>query len=149
MFMLWKFKNRCKNWFFKQLKFKMCITTKTCTQIQNFKSNFLKNYNDSEFTVKTKNAPFFMNYPNIYKLWQLLPTGLVLSKKPKFRCCRIRVDYWNSQRLLCEDQLTRNPFYRVCFDCYQRFDLYSILVLIHFLVVIFGHFSLSWPYSFS
>jgi hypothetical protein len=31
----------------------------------NFKRNYLKNYNGSEHTVKTKNAPFFMNFPNI------------------------------------------------------------------------------------
>ena len=45
----------------------LCITTKTCTQIENFKRNFLENYNDSEHAVKTKNAPFFMNFPNINK----------------------------------------------------------------------------------
>ncbi len=33
-------------------KFKsLCITTKTCTPIQNFKRNYLENYNDSEHTV--------------------------------------------------------------------------------------------------
>ena len=31
----------------------------------NFKRNYLENYNDSEHAVKTKNAPFFMNFPNI------------------------------------------------------------------------------------
>jgi hypothetical protein len=30
----------------------------------NFKRNYLENYNDSEH-VKTKNAPFFMIFPNI------------------------------------------------------------------------------------
>ena len=34
-----------------------------------FKRNFLKNYNDSEVDVKTKNAPFFMNFPNISFLY--------------------------------------------------------------------------------
>ena len=38
-------------------------------KIANFKRDYLDNDNDSEFTVKTKNAPFFMNFPNIYKLW--------------------------------------------------------------------------------
>jgi hypothetical protein len=35
-----------------------------------------------ELTVKTKNAPFFMNFPNIYKLCQLSSTrtGLVFSE---------------------------------------------------------------------
>ena len=42
-----------------------------CTQIQNFKRNFLKNYNDSKCVVKTKNAPFFMNFLNINKNGQL------------------------------------------------------------------------------
>ena len=40
-------------------------------KIANFKRDYLDNDNDSEFTVKTKNAPFFMNFPNIYKLWQI------------------------------------------------------------------------------
>ena len=31
----------------------------------NFKHNYLENYNDSEAVVKTQNAPFFMNFPNI------------------------------------------------------------------------------------
>ena len=31
----------------------------------NFKRNYLENYNDSEHAVKTKNAPFFMFFPNI------------------------------------------------------------------------------------
>ena len=36
----------------------LCITTKTCTQIQNFKRNYLENYNDSEHAVKTKMLKF-------------------------------------------------------------------------------------------
>src|SRR6185312_15565007 len=43
------------------------IKTKTCK----FKRKFLENYNDSEHSIKTKNAPFFMNFPNINKNWQL------------------------------------------------------------------------------
>ena len=50
----------------------LCITTKTC----NFKRNSLENYNDSEDTVKTKNAPLFRNFSNINKNWQLFFTGL-------------------------------------------------------------------------
>jgi hypothetical protein len=43
-----------------------------------FKRNYLENYNDSEDAVKTKNAPFFMNFPNINKNGQLFShwTGL-------------------------------------------------------------------------
>ena len=41
------------------------------SKIANFIRNYLENDNDSEFTVKTKNAPFFMIFPNIYKLWQI------------------------------------------------------------------------------
>ena len=41
------------------------------SKIANFKRDYLDNDNDSEFTVKTKNAPFFTNFPNIYKLWQI------------------------------------------------------------------------------
>ena len=33
--------------------------------VTNFKRNYLENYNDSEHDVKTKNAPFFMIFPNI------------------------------------------------------------------------------------
>jgi hypothetical protein len=33
--------------------------------MSSFKRNFLKNYNDSEHSVKTKSALFFMNFPNI------------------------------------------------------------------------------------
>jgi len=40
-------------------------------KIANFKCDYLNNGSDSEFTVKTKNAPFFMNFPNIYQLWQI------------------------------------------------------------------------------
>jgi hypothetical protein len=32
--------------------------------VTNFKRNYLENYNDSEHAVKTKNAPFFMIFPN-------------------------------------------------------------------------------------
>ena len=45
-------------------------------KIANFKRDYLDNGSDSEFTVKTKNAPFFMNFPNIYKLW---PISLILD----------------------------------------------------------------------
>src|SRR3569623_1896267 len=33
--------------------------------VHKFKRNYLENYNDSEHAVKTKNAPFFMIFPNI------------------------------------------------------------------------------------
>jgi hypothetical protein len=41
--------------------------------IQNLKCNYLKNYNDSEHAVKTKNAPFFINFPNINKMATFFP----------------------------------------------------------------------------
>ena len=44
----------------------LCINEEL-VKIQNFKRNYLENYNDSEHAVKTKNAPFFMNFPNINK----------------------------------------------------------------------------------
>jgi hypothetical protein len=47
-------------------------------KISKFTCNYLKNYNDSEYVVKTKDAPFFMNFPNIYKNGNFFPTGLVL-----------------------------------------------------------------------
>src|SRR3954465_4431954 len=34
-------------------------------ELVNVKRNYLENYNDSEHAVKTKNAPFFMIFPNI------------------------------------------------------------------------------------
>src|SRR3954464_11221070 len=59
-------KNRCKNRFFRKKFIKVCVLKRrACTQIQNFKRNYLENYNDSEHAVKTKNAPFFMIFPNI------------------------------------------------------------------------------------
>jgi hypothetical protein len=66
------FYENLKNRFFRK-KFKsLCITTKKCSQIQNFKCNYLENYNDSERAVKTKNAQFVMNFlPNINTKWQL------------------------------------------------------------------------------
>jgi hypothetical protein len=33
----------------------------------NFTRNYLKNSNDSEDAIKTKNVPFFMNFLNIHK----------------------------------------------------------------------------------
>ena len=46
--------------------------SKPIPKIANFKRDYLDNSNDSEFTVKTKNAPFSMNFSNIYKLWQII-----------------------------------------------------------------------------
>ena len=45
--------------------------SKPIPKITNFKRDYFDNDNDSEFTLKTKNAPFFMNFLNKYKLWQL------------------------------------------------------------------------------
>src|SRR3954470_20194577 len=59
-------KNLCKNRFSRKKFQKVCVLQRrACTQIQNFKRNYLKNYNDSEHAVKTKNASFFMIFPNI------------------------------------------------------------------------------------
>ena len=42
---------------------KVCVLQRrACNK---FKRNYLENYNDSEHVVKTKNAPFFMIFPNI------------------------------------------------------------------------------------
>ena len=46
-------------------KNKCVLQRRACTQTQNFKRDYLENYNDSEHAVKTKNAPFFMIFPNI------------------------------------------------------------------------------------
>ena len=67
------FKNRCKN--SKQFVY----YNENMNASSNFKRNYLENYNDSEHVVKTKNAPFFMNFSNINKNWQPFPTELVLE----------------------------------------------------------------------
>ena len=54
-----------QNRFFRKNSKSLCITTKSLKQIQNFKRKYLENYNDLEHAVKTKNAPFFMIFPNI------------------------------------------------------------------------------------
>src|SRR3569833_2458087 len=51
-----------KSIFQQKIQKSLCITTKSMNK---FKRNYLENYNDSEHTVKTKNAPFFMIFPNI------------------------------------------------------------------------------------
>ena len=43
----------------------LIITTKTCTRIHIFKCIYLDGENDSDSAVKTKNAQFFMIFPNI------------------------------------------------------------------------------------
>src|SRR3569623_1877337 len=54
-----------KSIFPQKIQKSLCITTKNLQQIQNFKRNYLENFNDSEHAIKTKNAPFFMIFPNI------------------------------------------------------------------------------------
>jgi hypothetical protein len=58
-------KKRCKNRFFGKNSKKFVYYNENMKANSNFKRNFLENYNDSEHVVKTKNAPFFMNFPNI------------------------------------------------------------------------------------
>ena len=66
MFILWKFKKLMQKSIFPQkIQNFLCITTKSLYTNSNFKRNYLENYNESEYAVKTKNAPFFMNFPNI------------------------------------------------------------------------------------
>ena len=63
---LWKFKKSMqKSIFLQQIQKSLCITTKSLYTNSNFKRNYLENYNDSEHAVKTKNALFFMIFPNI------------------------------------------------------------------------------------
>src|SRR3954469_10337871 len=54
-----------KSIFPQKIQKSLCITTKSLYTDSNFKRNYLENYNDSEHAVKTKNAPFFMIFPNI------------------------------------------------------------------------------------
>ena len=51
-----------KSTFPQKIQKSLCITTKGLYTNSNFN---LENYNDSEHAVKTKNAPFFMIFPNI------------------------------------------------------------------------------------
>src|SRR3954470_22152040 len=68
IFILLQFKKLMQKSIFSQkIQKSLCMTTKSYKQIQNFKFNYLKNYNDSEHAVKTKNAPFFMIFLNINK----------------------------------------------------------------------------------
>jgi hypothetical protein len=54
-----------KSIFPQKIQQSLCITTKSLYINLNFKHNYLENYNDSEHAVKTKNAPFFMIFPNV------------------------------------------------------------------------------------
>jgi hypothetical protein len=54
-----------KSIFSQKIQKSLCITTKSLYTNSNFKRNYLENYNDLEHAVKTKNAPFFMIFPNI------------------------------------------------------------------------------------
>src|SRR4051812_36019332 len=70
MFNLWQFKKLMQQSIFPQkIQKSLCITTKSLYTNSNFKRNYLENYNDSEHAVKTKNAPFFMIFPNISFLY--------------------------------------------------------------------------------
>ena len=53
--------------------FDHCIHVFVLILRRSFTRDYLKNYNDSEHAIKTKNVPNFMNFSNIYKLWQLFP----------------------------------------------------------------------------
>src|SRR6185312_731047 len=50
----------------------LIITTKTCTRIHIFKCIYLDGENDSNDAVKTKNAQFFMIFPNILFLHMIV-----------------------------------------------------------------------------
>jgi hypothetical protein len=54
-----------KSIFPQKIQKSLCITTKSLYTNSNFKCNYLENYNDSEDAVKTKNAQFFMIFPNL------------------------------------------------------------------------------------
>ena len=81
----------------------------------NFKRSYLENYNDSEHAVKTKNAPFFMIFPNIsfvymvvtdwtgpLKLTQklLLGSNLRLTVKKRFLLPNYRSNLMNNLLLM-------------------------------------------------
>src|SRR3569623_1637183 len=64
MFIYENLKNR---FFRKKFKKDFVLQRRACTQIENFKCNYLENYNDSEHVVKTKHALNFINFLNIKK----------------------------------------------------------------------------------
>ena len=83
MFTLWKLKKSMqKSIFLQKIQKSLCITTKS---MNNFKRNYLENYNDSKDSIKTKNAPFFMNFSNINKMATFFP--LDWSFKPTVEKC--------------------------------------------------------------
>ena len=67
---------------FPQKKFKkVCVLQRrACTQTQNFKRNYLENYNDSKHAVKTKNVQFFMIFPNFH-LMEVVPLDYATNLK--------------------------------------------------------------------
>src|SRR4051795_6782976 len=95
--------------FLKSKKFKkVCVLQRrACTLIQNFKRNYLENYNDLEHAVKTKNAPFFMIFPNISFFHMVVNywTGPLSDKKDLFKV-RSSVKKLNEQltRLILKQQ---------------------------------------------
>src|SRR3569623_1269555 len=58
-------KNRCKNRFFRKNSKKFVYYNEKLVTNSKFQTQYLENYNDSEHAVKTKNAPFFMIFPNL------------------------------------------------------------------------------------
>ena len=64
-----------------------CPSFRCNTQVSNFANftcDYLETISDSEFTVKTKNGPFFMNFPNISKKGNFFLLGLVQIPKNSF-----------------------------------------------------------------
>jgi hypothetical protein len=55
-----------------RLRLELRLGLKSTLKIEIFNCNYLENYSDSAHTAKTKNAPFFLNFSNMYKLWTLL-----------------------------------------------------------------------------
>jgi hypothetical protein len=77
-----------KSIFPQKIQKSLCITTKSLHINSNFKHNYLENYNDSEGAVKTKNAPFFIIFPNISFCHMIVtdwadPLTIVFDQLPK------------------------------------------------------------------
>src|SRR5207249_10494722 len=68
--------------FFAKIQKSLCITTKSLYTNSNFKRNYLENYNDSEHAVKTKNAPFFIIFPNISFFFHIVVTDWTGPLRP-------------------------------------------------------------------
>src|SRR4051795_7524276 len=102
-----------KSIFLQKIQKSLCITTKSLYTNSNFKRNYLENYNDSEYAVKTKNAPFFMIFPNISFFHMVVNywTGPLSRKNTPFK----------------KNEIHKNAFFVVYCFYWLSFILFNVL----------------------